>query len=54
MLGAWYFKLDNSLTDLGLIRSNHEPAMYYINDKSSKICVGVFVDDLLMENYFKT
>ena len=26
---AWYSKLDKSLLELGLIRSNHEPVVYY-------------------------
>ena len=42
---AWYSKLDKSLLELGLIRSNHEPAVYY---NPSNLYIGVYVDDLLV------
>ena len=42
---AWYSKLDKSLLELGLIRSNHEPAVYY---NLSNLYIGVYVDDLLV------
>ena len=42
---AWYSKLDNSLLEFGLIRSNHEPAVYY---NPSNLYIGVYVDDFLV------
>ena len=42
---AWYSKFDKSLLELGLIRSNHEPAVY---DNPSNLYIGVYVDDLLV------
>ena len=42
---AWYSKLDKSLLELGLIRSNHEPAVYY---NPSNLYIGVYVDDFLV------
>ena len=45
---AWYFKLDKSLTTLGLKKSEYEPAVYYKNSTESSMIVGVYVDDLLL------
>ena len=45
---AWYSKLDKSLLDLGLIRSNHEPAVYYNPSNLFKLYIGVYVDDFLV------
>ena len=42
---AWYSKLDKSILELGLIRSNHEPAVYYT---PSNLYIGVYVDNLLV------
>ena len=42
---AWYSKLDKSLLELGLIRSNHEPAVYY---NPSNLYIGVYVDNFLV------
>ena len=45
---AWYFKLDKSLTTLGLKKSEYEPAIYYKKSNESSMIVGVYVDDLLL------
>ena len=45
---AWYFKLDKSLTTLGLKKSEYELAVYYKNSNESSMIVGVYVDDLLL------
>ena len=46
---AWYSKLDRSLLESGLNISNHEPAVYYSQSNLSKLYIGVYVDDLLIE-----
>ena len=45
---AWYSKLDISLLELGLNRSNHELVVYYSLSNLSKLYVGVYADDLLI------
>ena len=45
---AWYSKLDKSLVELGLIRSNHKPVIYYNPSNLFKLYIGVYADDLLV------
>ena len=45
---AWYSKLDKSPLELGLIKSNHEPAVYYNPSNLFKLYIRVYVDDLLI------
>ena len=45
---ACYFKLDRSLTTLGLKMSEYELAVYYKNSNESSMTVGVYVDDILL------
>ena len=45
---AWYSKLDKSLVELGLIRSNHKPAIYYNPNNLFKLYIGVYADDFLV------
>ena len=40
--------MDKILLELGPIRSNHEPIVYYSLNNLSKLYVGVYVDDLLI------
>ena len=47
---AWYSKLDKSLLELGLIISNHEPAVY---NNPSNLYIGVYVDDFLVASSSK-
>ena len=42
---SWYSKLDKSLLELGLIKSNHEPTVYY---NPINLYIGLYVDDLLV------
>lgn len=45
---AWNAKLDSSLISLDLERSTSEHAVYRRGDNSSRLLVGVYVDDLLV------
>ena len=45
---AWYSKLDKSLLELGISRSNHEPAVYYNTRNFFKLYIGVYVVDFLV------
>ena len=47
---AWCSKLDKSLIHVGLTRSSHEPAVYFSVKNSCKICVGMYVHDLLVSS----
>jgi hypothetical protein len=45
---AWNQKLDASLRDLGFARCTNEHGMYTREKGSSRVVVGVYVDDLII------
>ena len=45
---AWNNKLDETLKLMGFIRSINDQAVYSLNRKEIKLCVGVYVDDLII------
>jgi hypothetical protein len=45
---AWNAKLDARLTSLGFMRCPSEQAMYARGDGTSRLLVGVYVDDLII------
>ncbi|XP_066323684.1 uncharacterized protein [Miscanthus floridulus] len=45
---AWNAKLDNTLRELGFTRCNSEHGMYTKGGATSRVVVGVYVDDLII------
>lgn len=45
---TWYLKLDKSLQSLGLTRSGYELVVYFKRLTNSHLCVGIYVDDVLI------
>ena len=45
---ALYSKLDTTFIELGLNLIKHELVIYFKGNSDSKICVGVYMDDLLI------
>ena len=47
-LRAWYECLDDYLSSLGFVRSEHDYCLYTLKDKDEIIYLIIFVDDLLI------